>query len=202
MSRRNRTLGPFTFFGFDAIHKDCHEHIKVATVGNPGLHLATMAGELPGASSVMTHYIGRRMEKLDIPSIPESIEMISDTGAGLYGCKASCDRFKLTKDDLIDQVKDIITVGEFTRWRPGVTSSSPDPSHASRIKRRCMEKGSGDTMEMVKEDGQDVVQIGGIRLPLLGTGRIYVCGITPYDTTHLVTPPPSCGPTWPLGSSG
>ena len=25
----------------------------------------------------------------------------------------------------------------------------------------------------------------GIRLPLLGTGRIYVCGITPYDTTHL-----------------
>ncbi len=30
-----------------------------------------------------------------------------------------------------------------------------------------------------------VVQIGGTRLPILGTGRIYVCGITPYDTTHL-----------------
>src|ERR1022692_2263113 len=29
------------------------------------------------------------------------------------------------------------------------------------------------------------VQIGGTRLPLMGTGRIYVCGITPYDTTHL-----------------
>jgi len=38
---------------------------------------------------------------------------------------------------------------------------------------------------MVKGDGQGVVQIGGSRLPLLGTGRIYVCGITPYDTTHL-----------------
>jgi len=40
-------------------------------------------------------------------------------------------------------------------------------------------------MNMVKGDGQGVVQIGGSRLPLLGTGRIYVCGITPYDTTHL-----------------
>jgi len=39
--------------------------------------------------------------------------MIADTGAGLYGCQASCDLFGLTKDDLIEQVKDIITVGEF-----------------------------------------------------------------------------------------
>jgi len=109
----------FTFFGLDAIHKARHEHIKVATVGNPGLHLATMAGGLPGVSSVMTHYLGRKMEKLDIPSIPEFIEMISDTGAGLYGCKASCDLFELTKDDLIEQVKDIITVGEFYEMAAG-----------------------------------------------------------------------------------
>jgi len=103
----------FTFFGLDAIHKSRYEHIKVATVGNPGLHVATLAGVLPGVSSVMTHYMERKMEKLDIPAIPEFLQMISDTGAGLYGCKASCDLFELTKDDLIDQVKDIITVGEF-----------------------------------------------------------------------------------------
>jgi peroxiredoxin family protein len=39
--------------------------------------------------------------------------MIADTGAGLYGCKASGDLFGLGKDDFIPQVKDIITVGEF-----------------------------------------------------------------------------------------
>ena len=33
----------FTFFGLDAIHKARHEHIKLATVGNPGLHMATWA---------------------------------------------------------------------------------------------------------------------------------------------------------------
>ena len=78
----------FTFFGLDAIHKARNEHIKLATVGNPGLHFATMAGGLPGVSTVMTHYMNHKMEKLDIPSIPEFIEMIADTGAGLYGCQA------------------------------------------------------------------------------------------------------------------
>src|SRR5215469_4667663 len=45
----------FTFFGLDAINKATHEHVKVATVGNPGLHLATWAGGFPGVSEVVTH---------------------------------------------------------------------------------------------------------------------------------------------------
>jgi peroxiredoxin family protein len=103
----------FTFFGLDAIHKTRHEHIKLATVGNPGLHLATMLGGMPGVSSIMTHYMAQKMGKLDIPSVPEFIEMIADTGAGLYACKASVDLFGLEKNDFIPQVHDIITVGEF-----------------------------------------------------------------------------------------
>jgi len=103
----------FTFFGLDAVSKKYHESIKIATVGNPGLHLATLLGGLPGMPSLMTHYLERKMDKLDIPPIPEFIEMIADTGAGLYGCKASCDLFDLTADDLIPQVHDIITVGDF-----------------------------------------------------------------------------------------
>ena len=62
----------FTFFGLDAIHKERHEHIKLATVGNPGLHVPTMLGGLPGVSSMMTQYMNHKMEKLDIPSIPSS----------------------------------------------------------------------------------------------------------------------------------
>jgi peroxiredoxin family protein len=103
----------FTFFGLDAVHRERHEHIKLATVGNPGLHMATWAGGLPGVSSVMTRYMERKMEALDIPSIPEFVEMISDTGAGLYACQASVELFGLTKDDLIEQVEGIITVGDF-----------------------------------------------------------------------------------------
>ena len=103
----------FTFFGLDAIHIGRHEKVKIATVGNPGLHLPTVIGAIPGVSLAMTTYMNRKMEALDIPSIPEFVEMIADTGAGLYACKASVDLFGLEKNDLIPQVEDIITVGEF-----------------------------------------------------------------------------------------
>ncbi len=103
----------FTFFGLDAVHRARHEHVKVAAVGNPGLHLATWLGGLPGMSSVMTHYMAHKMDELDIPPIPEMIEMIAESGAGLYACKASADLFGLGAADLIDQVRDVITVGEF-----------------------------------------------------------------------------------------
>ncbi|MBO2446370.1 DsrE/DsrF/DrsH-like family protein [Actinomadura barringtoniae] len=103
----------FTFFGLDAVSTKRSGHVKIGAVGNPGLHLATFIGALPGVSGLMTRYMARKMDRLDIPPIPEFIEMISDTGAGLYACKAACDLFGLTKDDLVPQVKDIITVGEF-----------------------------------------------------------------------------------------
>jgi peroxiredoxin family protein len=59
------------------------------------------------------------MEKLDIPPIPEFIEMIADSGAGIYACQASVDMFHLTRDDFVPQVKDIITVGEFYAMAAG-----------------------------------------------------------------------------------
>jgi peroxiredoxin family protein len=103
----------FTFFGLDAIHKKRMEHIKIATVGNPGLHMATMLGGLPGVSSVATHFMEKQMDALDIPHIPEFMEFIGETGAGMFACQASVDLFGLEQDDFIDEVDDIITVGEF-----------------------------------------------------------------------------------------
>jgi len=103
----------FTFFGLDAIHRKRIDHIKVATVGNPGMHMATMVGGLPGMSALATHMMEKTMSEIDIPPIPEFLELIADTGAGMYACQASVDMFKLTKDDFIEQVQEIITVGEF-----------------------------------------------------------------------------------------
>jgi peroxiredoxin family protein len=103
----------FTFFGLDAINQAKHTHVKVATVGNPGLHLATWAGGVPGVSALVTHQLAHSMEKLDIPPIPEFVEMIADSGAGLYACKASVDLFGLSEEDFIPQAREIITVGEF-----------------------------------------------------------------------------------------
>ena len=103
----------FTFFGLDAIRKDRNARIKVATVGNPGMHMPTLLGALPGFSALATKMMQRQMEKLDIPPIPEFIELISDSGAGLHACRATVDMFGLTMDDFVPQVSGILSVGEF-----------------------------------------------------------------------------------------
>ena len=103
----------FTFFGLDAIRKGRNAHIKVATVGNPGMHMPTLLGSLPGFSALATKMMARQMAKLDIPPIPEFIELVADSGGKLWACKATVDMFGLTMDDLAPQVEDIISVGEF-----------------------------------------------------------------------------------------
>ena len=103
----------FTFFGLDAIRRDRYEKIKVATVGNPGMHLPTLVGALPGFAALATRMMKRQMEKIDIPPIPEFIELVADSGVHLYACKATVDMFGLTIDDFVPDVSEIISVGEF-----------------------------------------------------------------------------------------
>jgi len=103
----------FTFFGLDAIRKGRYDRLKVATVGNPGLHLPTLVGALPGFSALATRMMKRQIEKIDIPPIPEFIELVADSGVHLYACKATVEMFGLTLDDFVPQVEGIISVGEF-----------------------------------------------------------------------------------------
>jgi len=109
----------FTFFGLDAIMKKRMNKIKVATVGNPAMHMPTLLGALPGMSSMATMMMKKTMEKLDIPPVGEFIEMISDAGGKLYACKASVDMFGLSMDDFCEQVDGILTVGEFYELSAG-----------------------------------------------------------------------------------
>ena len=109
----------FTFFGLDAITRKRQGRIKVATVGNPGLHLPTLLGALPGMSWMATKMMARKMEKLDIPPVPEFVEMIADSGAGIYGCKATVDMFGLDETDFVPQVTGVLTVGEFYELAAG-----------------------------------------------------------------------------------
>jgi peroxiredoxin family protein len=109
----------FTFFGMEAINVKHYEHLMVATVGNPGLHIPTMVGGLPGMSSFVTHQMEKQIAKLDIPPIPEFVQMLVDSGAKLYACKASVDMFGLEREDFVDELEGIITVGEFYEMAGG-----------------------------------------------------------------------------------
>ncbi|APF18020.1 DsrE/DsrF/DrsH-like family protein [Caldithrix abyssi] len=103
----------FTFFGLEAIIKKKMDKLKVATVGNPAMHIPSILGILPGMSAFATKMMKKEMEKLDIPPVSEFIEMIHDAGGKLYACKATVDMFHLTKDDFCDEVDDIINVAKF-----------------------------------------------------------------------------------------
>ncbi|MCI0714765.1 MAG: DsrE/DsrF/DrsH-like family protein [Chlorobi bacterium] len=109
----------FTFFGMEAIINKKMDHLKVATVGNPAMHMPTVLGALPGISALATHMMEKEMEKLDIPPVREFIEMIHDAGCYIYACKASVDMFHLKKEDFCKEVDDIITVGEFYETSAG-----------------------------------------------------------------------------------
>lgn len=103
----------FTFFGLDAVNKKRMEHLHVATVGNPGMHMPTVLGAIPGMETFATNMMKKQMEDLDLPTVPEFLEILEASGVEMYGCKLAADMFKLKKEDLFDGIKDIITVGDF-----------------------------------------------------------------------------------------
>jgi peroxiredoxin family protein len=103
----------FTFFGMDAIINKRMDSLKVATTGNPAMHMPTVVGAIPGMSAFATMMMKKEMEKLDIPPVREFLKMIHDSGGEIYACKASVDMFHLKKNDFCEEVDEVISVGEF-----------------------------------------------------------------------------------------
>lgn len=103
----------FTFFGLEAINKKRMEHLHVATVGNPALHIPTLLGGLPGMETLVSNMMKKQMEALDLPEVPEFLEILEASGARMWACKLAMDMFKLEKEDLFEGVEDILTIGQF-----------------------------------------------------------------------------------------
>ena len=109
----------FTFWGMDIITKDKVDHLKVTPVGNPAMHMPQMIGGLPGMTDMATVMLKKEMTKLDVPPVHEFLEMIHDAGCGIYACKMASDMMHLTKDDLVEEVDDILGAMEFLEMSDG-----------------------------------------------------------------------------------
>lgn len=103
----------FTFFGLEAVNKERMNSLHIATVGNPGMHMPTMIGGLPGMEAVATRMMKKEMEKLDIPEVEEFLEILSASGVKLWACKLALDMFHLEEKDLFDEMDGVLTVGDF-----------------------------------------------------------------------------------------
>ena len=103
----------FTFFGLEAIQKKKLQHLHVATVGNPAMHIPTMIGGLPGMEALATKMMKKEMDKLDMPPVDEFLEILSASGVKLWACKLAVDMFHLEESDLIEDLDGVLTIGDF-----------------------------------------------------------------------------------------
>ena len=110
----------FTFFGLEAIHQKKLEHLHIATVGNPAMHMPTMLGGLPGIEALATAMMKKEMEKLDMPPVREFLEILSASGVKMWACKLAMDMFHYKEEDLIPELDGVLTVGDFYKQGSGV----------------------------------------------------------------------------------
>ncbi|MDZ4699196.1 MAG: DsrE/DsrF/DrsH-like family protein [Rhodothermales bacterium] len=114
----------FTFFGLEAIKKDTQDHLHTATVGNPAMmrQMPTILAGLPGFEALVSTMMKKEMEKLDIPPVSEFLQIISESGGKIHACRLAVDMFKLKREDFIDELEDIITVGEMYALAEGANT--------------------------------------------------------------------------------
>lgn len=103
----------FTFFGLEAVHKKKLEKLHVATVGNPAMHIPTMLGGLPGMEAYASSMMKKEMEKIDMPDVPEFLEILTASGVRMWACKLAMDMFHYKREELYEGVDEVITVGDF-----------------------------------------------------------------------------------------
>ncbi len=103
----------FTFWGLDVITESKVDHLHVNLAGNASSGMPTVLAGLPGVESFAASMMKKQMTDLDLPTVREMLQMLEESGAELYACELAMKMFKRTQKDLLPQVKDVITAGDF-----------------------------------------------------------------------------------------
>lgn len=103
----------FTFYGLDVITDSKVDHLHVNMVGNPTSPIPPFVAGLPGMEHVASSMMRKGMNKLDLPSPREMIQMLAASGCRLYGCELAMKMFGRTDDELLPEVERVITATEF-----------------------------------------------------------------------------------------
>jgi len=103
----------FTFWGLDIVTEKTLDKLHAGIVGNPATHMPAMIAGLPGMESLATHIMKKKMDDLEIPTVREMLEILDDAGAEMYGCLMAMEMFDRDKDQLVPQIKDVITAMDF-----------------------------------------------------------------------------------------
>ena len=103
----------FTFWGFDMIMKSRMDHLKFTMLGNTATHVPQGLGGLPGMTAMATHQMRKQIAEVGVPTVPELLGQIVDSGGHLWACRMSADMMHIDETDLYDRVEDIISATDF-----------------------------------------------------------------------------------------
>jgi peroxiredoxin family protein len=103
----------FTFWGLDAITEAKVDHLHVNLAGNASSVMPTVVAGLPGMETLAAKMMQKQMSDLELPTVREMLGILDESGAKLYACELAMKMFKREKKDLLPQVVDVITAGDF-----------------------------------------------------------------------------------------
>ena len=97
----------YTFMGLNLVLKGGVEKAKFIPPG--------VMGAIPGMSAVATKMMKGKIEKANIPSLAELMEMAQLEGVELIGCRMTMDMMEIREDRLIDGVP-VWTAEDFIKY--------------------------------------------------------------------------------------
>ncbi len=124
----------FTFWGLDIVNKKTNGKLKFTMLGNTAMHMSDLGnvrpgmehmsmpqimGQLPGMTGMATRMMKKQMADLEVPDVPEFLDIMQAAGAHMYACKLSFDMMKMIQADLHPGVESVISASDFIEISEG-----------------------------------------------------------------------------------
>jgi peroxiredoxin family protein len=103
----------FTFWGLDIVREKTVDSLQPGILGNPGAHMPNLIAGLPGMGAMAAGMMRRKIASIDVPTVREMLETLEAAGAELYACQMAMDMMGFTRDDLVPQIRGVITAMDF-----------------------------------------------------------------------------------------
>lgn len=118
----------FTFWGLDIINSKTNANLKFTLSGNTAMHMPDLGrlkpglehvsmpqalGNLPGMTGFATRMMKKQMDDLEIPTVPEFLDLLEASGAHMYACRLTFDMMKIIEADLHPGVEGVISAADF-----------------------------------------------------------------------------------------
>lgn len=97
----------YTFMGVNLVRKRGIEKAKFIPAG--------VMGAVPGMSTMATAMMKKKIEKAQVPSLPELMEIAQLEGVQLIACRMTFDMMELKEEDMIEGVA-IWTAEDFLKY--------------------------------------------------------------------------------------